>query len=101
MRDVMAEIRRLNRPRLLVASAKAGLADWNRARGLPRVLRTVDLPPDGQALGRLLDHEATWEAARQAAAATYSARAHVEVLIALLAEARLVQSPALVPAGAA
>ena len=75
---------RLERPRLLIAAARAGLKDYRRARDLRRIL-------GGEAghgtLDALIAREAELEGQRQARDAAWSAARHVEVLIALLAEA--------------
>jgi hypothetical protein len=73
----------LHRPRLLLAAAVKGLALYRRERDLPRVVA------DGQpALPALLAAEGALDAARRAGQGGYSVRRHLEVLIALLAEAR-------------
>jgi hypothetical protein len=73
----------LRRPRLLLAAAVRGLALYRRERDLPRVI-DIDKP----AMAALLAAEGALDAARRAGQGGYSVRRHLEVLIALLAEAR-------------
>lgn len=79
----------LCRPRLLVAAARAGRRDYRRSRDLPRILRRPDLPDARTALAQLLALEAAADAARRARDPGYSLLRHVELLIALAAEAAL------------
>ncbi|AXQ93562.1 DUF6477 family protein [Cereibacter azotoformans] len=85
IRSLLAEIRR---PRLLMRAARLGLADYRRERDLRRLVE--DQRPE-RAVTALLQEERRLEARRQAGDATYSVTHHVEVLIALIAEARLIQ----------
>jgi hypothetical protein len=71
MTDLTRPAQNLTRPRLLMQAARSGL----------------DLGP-GPALDRLISIEAGLEATRRAGDAAYSVATHVDVLIALLAEAR-------------
>lgn len=75
------------RPRLLVAAARHGIADYRSARDLPRL---VGPGVPGEAVtARLAELEARMEAARQAGDPGWSCLRHVEVMIALLAERAL------------
>lgn len=78
----------LRRPRLLISAARFGLDDYNRMRDFTRLFKTAP-PTPSQAVDRLIDEEANLEATRRSGAATYSITRHVDVLIALMAEARL------------
>jgi hypothetical protein len=89
MTDLMTLVTGLRRPRLLVRAARAGLADYNRARDLGRVMRAAGAPAPDRALRVLLAEEERVEAIRQAGDASYSFARHIELLIAMMAEARL------------
>lgn len=89
-----ADLAALERPRLLVRAARFTLDDYRRERDLPRLLPSAGLAAPGRAVAPLLAAEAACEAARAAQAATYSAARHVELLAALMAEARLAAAPA-------
>jgi hypothetical protein len=89
MTDPVAALAALRRPRLLIRAARFGLTDCDRSRDLRRLIR-ADAPPSPEcALGRLIDEEAAIETVRRAKAAGYSVSRHVELLIAIMGEARL------------
>ncbi len=89
MTATVPRLEALSRPRLLIRAAQHGLADYDRNRDLRRLLATAVPPPPERALADLMAREQRLESARRARDATYSVAHHVEVLIALLAEARL------------
>ena len=92
MKDLQAMISGLRRPKLLVRAARFGVDEYNRTRHLGRILRSEALPRTGPAILRLLEVEATLEDRRVAGTADYSAARHVEVLIALMGEARILRA---------
>lgn len=73
------------RPRLLMAAARHGLAEYRRERDLPRLLRGTQ----GDALEALEALEEATEALRRAGDPVWSCTRHVELLIAVLGERRL------------
>ena len=89
MQDRRTRLKALRRPALLVRAARHGQADYRRAQHLPRLLGYGALPAHGAALAALMEMEETHEARRREDDAAWSAARHVEVLIALMAEARL------------
>jgi hypothetical protein len=89
MTDLAATLFTLRRPRLLIRAARFGQRDYDRARDLRRLLRAETAPEPDQALDRLMAEEAQIEDIRQARAADYSVSRHVALLIAIMAEARL------------
>lgn len=95
MSDLISFVHTLRRPRLLIRAARLGMADYNRDRVLRRLTRSASVPSPTGAVTSLLTVEATLESARQAGDATYNVSRHVEVMIALLAEARLLAQPKL------
>lgn len=90
MPDILLRVTDLRRPRLLIRAARAGLADYNRNRDLRRLMRLAVAPGPDRALCLLVEEEAQIEAARKAGGAAYSLTRHIELLIAMIAEARLV-----------
>lgn len=78
----------IRRPGLLVRAARLGLPHYDRARHLRRLFpdRAVPEPPHAAAL--LLDREAALDAQRREGASGYRVERHLDVLIALIAEAR-------------
>lgn len=95
MSDISASVTALRRPKLLVRAARIGSADYRRERDLKRIVHQPEpLSPAG-ALSELIEIEADLEATRRNGAAGYSPVRHVEVLIALIAEAHLLTHPVL------
>lgn len=80
----------LRRPAVLVRAAVAGQSLWRRERDVRRVLHCESLPAPGQALARLREEEDRLNQARLEDAADYDMQQHVRLLIAILAESRLV-----------
>jgi hypothetical protein len=89
MTQLLETLATITRPRLLIRAARFGVEDYDRTRDLRRILRRQDLPGPRDALPRLMDLEAMQEAHRQRGDGAYSVTQHLEVLIALMAEARL------------
>lgn len=78
----------IRRPRLLIRAARFGIPEYRRDRDLRRLIGRTAPPED--ALRQLLSEEGRMEDDRRNGEATYSISRHIEVLIALVAEARLV-----------
>ncbi len=92
---VVLTLRRIRRPRTLLRTARFGLQDYDRARDLKRILGLPEAPPPGlETFAALIALEAEQEARRTRApscpGAPWRAAQHVEILIALLAEARAI-----------
>ncbi|KPP91086.1 MAG: hypothetical protein HLUCCA08_14200 [Rhodobacteraceae bacterium HLUCCA08] len=87
MHDVLTMVSALRRPRLLVRTARTGLGDYSRVRHLPRLLKTDKPLGPAAALIALLQREAEANEQRLAGAAEYSIALHVDLLIAIMAEA--------------
>ncbi|ATG47008.1 hypothetical protein CEW89_05140 [Celeribacter ethanolicus] len=89
MTDVTTLLAALRRPRLLIRAARFGLEHYNRNHDLKRVMRSATAPSPARALTALIEEEARMEDIRRSGDATYNVTRHVEVLIALMGEARL------------
>jgi hypothetical protein len=87
MTDFRSRLSALRRPRLLLNAARHGLADYRRDRDLRRLIDAT-VPPEA-ALPRLFSEEDLLEDRRRAGDAAYPVGRHIEVLVALMAEARL------------
>lgn len=98
MADPMTHIETLRRPRLLIRAARHGLTTYSRDRTLARVLTTPQKTSDG-VLTDLMRTEAEIEATRTNGDVAYSVSRHIEVLIALMGEARLMISRSRAPEG--
>ncbi len=94
MSDVLSRLAALRRPKLLVNTARLGLADYHRDRDLKRLMHRTALPAPGAAVSVLLEEEEELDAIRRAGMAGYSPARHIAVLIALLGEARIIARPA-------
>ncbi|SFI85320.1 DUF6477 family protein [Celeribacter neptunius] len=84
----LSTLNALRRPRLLVRAACFGLGTYNRNRDLRVRLHLQTLPSPQRALSLLIEEEARCEAGRRAGDTDYNVRQHVELLIALMGEAR-------------
>lgn len=87
MTDFRALLANLRRPQLLIRAARCGLADYRRERDLRRLINAQPTPD--HAVQRLLSEEEKLENHRRAGEASYSASRHIEILIALMNEVRL------------
>jgi hypothetical protein len=89
MNEALSHLSALRRPRLLVRAARHGLVDYSRERDLRRLIGTPLAVTPEVLLRRLLDEEERMETIRCAGDMAYSLPRHVDLLIALMAEARL------------
>ena len=101
MTDILHRLDHLRRPRLLIRAARIGAEDYRRDIHLPRLLGHDSLPRGAVALARLMEVEAALDECRLTGDAGYSTVRHVEVMIAVIGEARILRAthPALVAAG--
>lgn len=89
MSDFVGVLNSLRRPRLLIRAARFGLREYNRDRDLRRLVQSETLPTPTVAIPTLIAEEQRIEATRRAHDAAYSPARHVELLVALIAEIRL------------
>lgn len=92
MQDILTRLTSLCRPRLLIRAARIGTDDYRRDLHLPRVLGYGRLPRTVPALMRLIEIEAAMNALREQEDNTYSFVKHIDVLIALMGEARILRA---------
>jgi len=93
MDDIQTVLKKLRRPGLLIRAARFGLEDYRRERDLARIMKADRIPGPFRVLETLIALEADAEATRIAGAAAYSAARHIELLIAMMAEAQLLPQP--------
>ncbi len=89
MTDPQTLMSSLRRPRLLVRAARLGLQDYSRDRCLRRLMPGETPPKPGQAFHALVEREREINETRREGSAAYSVARHIELLIALIDEARL------------
>lgn len=91
MSDYRKTLAEMRRPGLLMRAVRHGLREAPRGA---RLRRLAGAEPTAEArISRLIDTEARMEATRQAGDAAYSVPRHIEVLVALMAEARGLIAP--------
>lgn len=95
MHDILGQLTRLKRPKLLVRAARIAAQSYRREHHLRPILGSSHLPRHAVALLRLSEIEAEMNAWREMRKADYSVTRHVNVLMALMAESRLVRDAAL------
>ncbi|HBS49231.1 MAG TPA: hypothetical protein DEA05_03655 [Rhodobacteraceae bacterium] len=92
MQDVMSILNGLRRPRLLIRAARHGAQEYDRTRHLQRILGYGTLPRHAEAVMRLVEMEGSVNAQRLRGEAGYSLTRHLDLLIALMGEARLLRA---------
>lgn len=95
MLDIKTRLATLKRPKLLVRAVRFGIDDYRREVHLKRLLHCDNLPKPAEAIMQLFDLEAETNALREMKSGNYSVARHVEILIALSGEARLMQATTL------
>ncbi len=93
MSEILSALGALRRPRLLIRAARHGLADYSRDRTLMRLIEAGHSIAPEAAVQKLMQVEARIEIDRQKGDGTYSVARHIELLIALMAEARMLVRP--------
>ncbi|MFD0858000.1 DUF6477 family protein [Roseovarius aquimarinus] len=92
MHDILTALDSLRRPRLLIRAARIGAAEYRREAHLRRHFGYGTLPRSAAALARLVEMEEALNDQRKVGTSGYSATRHVEILIAMMGEARILRS---------
>lgn len=92
MQDLLSMMTTLRRPRLLIRAARIGADDYRRDRHLQRLLGYGALPRSAVALMRLMEMEQVMDAQRRSDDAAYSLPRHLDILIAMMGEARVLRA---------
>lgn len=92
MTDLLRMLNQLRRPPILIEAARLGLPDYRRDAALRRHLGHLAPPANGAALMALMQIEEEIDAQRRHANAGYSPARHVDILIAMMGEARLMRA---------
>lgn len=88
MQDILSLLESLRRPRLLIRAARIGAREYRREVHLARILGLAPPERPGPVIMRLMEIEAALDERRRAAEGGYSVARHVEVLAAMMGEAR-------------
>lgn len=88
----LTRLNNIHRPRLLIQAARIGAATYRRELHLRRLFEGGTIPLSGEALSRLMEMEEEMNDNRQQNAASYCAADHVDLLIAMMGEARLLRA---------
>lgn len=91
MQDLLSMLNTLHRPRLLIRAARIGAQEYCRNRHLQRLLGYGALPRPAAALMQLIEVERGLNDQRRDDDAGYSLPRHLDVLIAMMAEAQLLR----------
>lgn len=92
MQDILSMLNALRRPRLLMRAARIGAEDYRRNAHLPRLLGYGQMPRHGAALMRLVEIESDLNDQRLSEDSAYSLLRHIDVLIAIVGEARIMRA---------
>jgi hypothetical protein len=91
MQDLISMMNALRRPRLLIRAARIGADEYNRERHLQRLLGYGVLPRNGPAMMALMELERGMDDLRREGDAAYSLPRHLDLLIAMIGEARILR----------
>lgn len=92
MTTLLNQLNEIHRPRLLIQAARIGAATYRRDLHLRRLFEGSSIPLNAEALSRLMDMEQQLNQDRTENAASYCAADHVDLLIAMMGEARLLRA---------
>ena len=92
MQDILSMLEGMKRPRLLMRAARHGANDYQRDVHLPRLLGYGNLPGTGAALLRLLEVESSINEQRIDQDSNYSLLRHIDLMIAIVGECRMLKS---------
>ena len=88
MQDALTILQKLRRPKLLMRAARIGAAEYKRIAHLPRPLGYGRMPKHSEAILRWIDIEEDLNALRKAGESAYNLLRHIDVMIAIVGEAR-------------
>ena len=92
MHDILTMMDHLKRPRLLTRAAQMGAEHYYRDSHLDRVLGLGSHLRSGPVLIKLMEKEAALNAQRLSQDAAYSLTQHLDLLIAMVGEARILRA---------
>jgi hypothetical protein len=91
MQDILSSLQAMRRPELLIRAARIGARAYSRQTHLTRLIGIMPAPSSGAVLMQLIELEAEANDDRKNKQAGYSPARHVDILIAMMGEARMLQ----------
>ncbi|MFK7941137.1 MAG: DUF6477 family protein [Roseovarius sp.] len=92
MTELLTRLNEIHRPRLLIQAARIGAATYRRDLHLRRLFEGGHIPLNAEALSRLMEMEEQLNEDRITNTASYCAADHVDLLIGMMGEARLLRA---------
>jgi hypothetical protein len=92
MQDVLTTLNALHRPHLLMRAARIGAHEYKRKSHLPRLIGYGQTPKHVPTLLKLMEYEGDLNTLRKASDSAYNVMRHIDVLIAIVGEARLLRA---------
>jgi|TARA_B110000967_G_scaffold157321_1_gene162433 hypothetical protein len=88
MQDALTILHKLRRPKMLMRAAQIGVAEYKRVAHLPRLLGYGRMPKQSEAILKLIEIEKNLKALRKAGESADNLLRHIDVMIAIVGEAR-------------
>jgi hypothetical protein len=88
MQDALTILHKLRRPKMLMRAAQIGVAEYKRVAHLPRLLGYGRMPKQSEAILKLIEIERNLKALRKAGESADNLLRHIDVMIAIVGEAR-------------
>ena len=88
MQDALTISHKLRRPKMLMRAAQIGVAEYKRVAHLPRLLGYGRMPKQSEAILKLIEIEKNLKALREAGESADNLLRHIDVMIAIVGEAR-------------
>ena len=94
MQDILSILQTLHRPQLLMRAARIGAVEYRRSAHLPRLLGYGRTPKTAAALLKLIEYEDEDQLniQRKSGESAYNLVRHLDVLIAIVGEARILRA---------
>ena len=88
MQDALTILHKLRRPKMLMRAAQIGVAEYKRVAHLPRLLGYGRMPKQSEVILKLIEIEKNLKALRKAGKSADNLLRHIDVMIAIVGEAR-------------
>ena len=88
MQDALTILHKLRRPKMLMRAAQIGVVEYKRVAHLPRLLGYGRMPKQSEAILKLIEIEKNLKALREAGESADNLLRHIDVMIAIVGEAR-------------